>query len=563
MASFGVAGSFRPDPVRAARVMPCHRRHSGSFILVGFLCCFWGWAVEGDETHYRVVKRIEKPNARSGDRFGDSIAVVGTTIAISATSDDTLADNAGAVYLFDRQGEFLHAIMSPNPRVDGFFGDYMHAVGDDKLVISAWRENGETGAAYLFDIAGNVLQTIENPTPELDDEFGSRSVTSNGSHILIAAWHDTSRGPNNGAAYLYDLEGNLQTTFVSPRPEHDCCLGRAAAFVGDDKVVITDYGDDLMGEDTGVAFLFDLQGNVLATFQNPRPDPRDVFGTAVAYAGGRILIGAAQDDNITGAAYIFDLEGNHIASIADPEPALDNWFGWSGAAVGDDRFIIGSIFNDSLAFEGGEAYLVDLEGNILYTFESPEPGVQHHFGRSFGVLEDAILIGENFHDGGWPVGKGAVWMFAPVALGDFNEDGSLNVVDLNLLCSQVSTGGEELTFDLTADGSVDGDDVTRFLELTNRLPGDGDFDGHVQFSDFVVLADNFGQAGVWSDGDFDCTGDVKFADFVILADRFGASSGGVAAAVPEPSTFGLLFGAAGLLVAVGHHLRREPHPPAK
>lgn len=50
------------------------------------------------------------------------------------------------------------------------------------------------------------------------------------------------------------------------------------------------------------------------------------------------------------------------------------------------------------------------------------------------------------------------------------------------------------------------------------LPGDLNFDNHVDFVDFLLLAANFGKANAaWSDGDFDSDGTVSFQDFVILA----------------------------------------------
>ena len=42
------------------------------------------------------------------------------------------------------------------------------------------------------------------------------------------------------------------------------------------------------------------------------------------------------------------------------------------------------------------------------------------------------------------------------------------------------------------------------------------------------------------EGDFDGNGTVNFADFLALSGNFGKSSGGVAAAVPEPSSLALL-----------------------
>jgi hypothetical protein len=59
----------------------------------------------------------------------------------------------------------------------------------------------------------------------------------------------------------------------------------------------------------------------------------------------------------------------------------------------------------------------------------------------------------------------------------------------------------------------------------NTLPGDANGDGIVDFADFVILSQHFGQSTVNgpADGDFDFSGVVDFADFVILSQYFGKS----------------------------------------
>lgn len=56
----------------------------------------------------------------------------------------------------------------------------------------------------------------------------------------------------------------------------------------------------------------------------------------------------------------------------------------------------------------------------------------------------------------------------------------------------------------------------------NRLAGDVDENGIVEFVDFLKLVANFGKVGaVWAAGDFDGNGKVGFADFLALAANFG------------------------------------------
>ena len=61
---------------------------------------------------------------------------------------------------------------------------------------------------------------------------------------------------------------------------------------------------------------------------------------------------------------------------------------------------------------------------------------------------------------------------------------------------------------------------------TQRLAGDADGNGKVEFADFLLLSTNFGkQDAVWADGDFDDNGNVEFADFLLLSTNFGKSLG--------------------------------------
>ncbi|MEM7317306.1 MAG: DUF4465 domain-containing protein, partial [Planctomycetota bacterium] len=118
---------------------------------------------------------------------------------------------------------------------------------------------------------------------------------------------------------------------------------------------------------------------------------------------------------------------------------------------------------------------------------------------------------------------------------DFDGDGEIGVMDINTLCAGVHTADASLDLDLNGDGSVTSEDVTEMLETAGRLPGDANFNGDVEFVDFLVLADSFGQEAGWSSGDFNCNGVVQFDDFVAFAESFRAANQVAAASVPDPS----------------------------
>src|SRR5581483_4843887 len=120
------------------------------------------------------------------------------------------------------------------------------------------------------------------------------------------------------------------------------------------------------------------------------------------------------------------------------------------------------------------------------------------------------------------------------------------------------------------------------------LAGDANLDGTVSFSDFQVLAENFGSGGKWDQADFNYDGQTSFSDFQLLAENFGntasLSSGQLSSlqsfaedfgdqlitnpsgqgftlvAVPEPASLSLLL-VGGLAMVGRRRKRRNSLPP--
>jgi len=137
-------------------------------------------------------------------------------------------------------------------------------------------------------------------------------------------------------------------------------------------------------------------------------------------------------------------------------------------------------------------------------------------------------------------------------LGDYDADGELTEADIGYVCSAVQGGLNPVEFDLNGDEIVDLGDLEFWVErVKGTFMGDTDLNGTVEFKDFIVLSDSFGQFpgaapdpipenySAWSFGDMNCDAAVSFGDFLVIAENFGQSNGQTLGTVPEPSTYAL------------------------
>ena len=132
---------------------------------------------------------------------------------------------------------------------------------------------------------------------------------------------------------------------------------------------------------------------------------------------------------------------------------------------------------------------------------------------------------------------------------DFNGDMAIDGLDLTLLYAGIQHAWNAPALDLSGDAALSADDVSVWLSEANIQPGDVDFNGTVEFSDFLVLSANFGGNGGWSQGDFDADGTISFSDFLVLSSNFGSPSSIGVTPVPEPAsrTFAIPLFLLGLL----------------
>jgi hypothetical protein len=333
-------------------------------------------------------------------------SITSTKLAAGAVTTAALADGAvTAAKVFSVTNWLVLTITNPAPTSSDLFGMGLAAVGSDRFMIGA----PNAGAAYLFNINGELLTTITNPTAG-SGFFGSKVAVMGNDRVLVGA---IGVFPG-GAAHLFSLNGTLLTTITNPTPAFNDQFGSALAAVGSSGVLIGALNDSTSATNAGIAYLFSTNGTLVTTFTEPTPAAEHQFGISVAAMGSdRVLIGTRHDNLGPGAAYLFSTNGTLLTTFTNPTPFADDNFGSAVTAVANNRVLIGAFSADRGGLtNAGAAYLFSTNGTLLTTFTNPTPASSDFFGAS---VEDAgndhVLIGATFDDAGG-FNAGAAYLFS-------------------------------------------------------------------------------------------------------------------------------------------------------
>jgi sugar lactone lactonase YvrE len=324
----------------------------------------WG---SGDETTIPSNEvKIEPSDGAIGDSFGEKNVAVGCgRIVVGSAYDNDNGADSGSVYIFDLNGTQLAKIKPSDGAASDQFGRFI-ALGSCRIVVGSYLDddNGtSSGSAYIFDLNGTQLAKIKPSDGAAEDQFGSSVAVGNGK-IVVGAQYDDDNGPNSGSAYIFDIAGN-QLMKIKPSDGKDQDFFGTTVAVGSGHIVVASEGFVTVGF-TGSAYIFDLEGNQLAKIL-PADGGDDFFGSSVAVGSGRIVVGAWVDDdnfNNSGAAYIFNLNGTQLAKIKASDGAVDDFFGQS-VAVGSGRIVVGAWGDDDNGTNSGSAYVYNTP--IVYT----------------------------------------------------------------------------------------------------------------------------------------------------------------------------------------------------
>jgi len=334
-------------------------------------------------TQWSQQAYLKASNSGEGDLFGASVAISGDVVVIGTALEDSnaagvngdendnSADNAGAAYIFVRDGEqwsqqaYLKASNSGEGDLFGtsvaVFGDtvVVGAIGEDSYSTGVNGDENDnsaedSGAVYVFTRNGTQWSQqafLKASNSDNLDQFGS-SVAISGDTVIVGAPLEDSNA--------IGVNGN----------QNDNSAARA-----------------------GAAYVFTVKGtdwSQQAYLKASNTEAGDEFAATISITGDTLVVGAYPEDSnaraingdqhdnsapSAGAAYVFSRSGTtwsqHSYLKASNTDAVDGFA--HSLAISNDNLVVGALLEDSTAtgIDGDQHDNLAEDAGAAYVFDTP------------------------------------------------------------------------------------------------------------------------------------------------------------------------------------------------
>ena len=362
------------------------------------------------------------PGPPTGTSFGCSVSLSNDTLAVGASTDNTMGSAAGACYV------------------------YLHSQGAWNLQAAIFASDAATA-----------------------DFFGG-SVSLDGDSLLVGAFGDDDAGPNSGSTYVFTRTLGIwsqQAKLVANDAQAGDLFGLSAGLEGDVAIMGAPYDDD-QGLDTGSVYSFRRTGQgwaQQAKLLSPSPHQKDYFGSSLAVSSGTVLVGTPAAFSRQVMGYCFVSVGNNWVLQAKLRPVgpTSAWpSGQDGVSVDldGDRAIIGV---PSLAlyghypfpvYDAGGAFVFERQGLTWHQIGNVtrEPIIGNTgLGNAVSISGERFVTGilnEPYPMGNFSFGAAAIYKIVPAPVtyctAKLNSLGCLPVGDFRGIPSAGSLTGFQL-----------------------------------------------------------------------------------------------------------------------
>ena len=183
------------------------------------------YVYEYDGTQWNETAELQSDESNNIANLGISVGLEGDWAIGGAQLDDELASGAGAVYVYQHNGQTwgLHSKLTASDGVGFFLFGIGATIEEERILVGAenWFGMGgdATGKAYLFDYDEALDQWVETTSfvPDVvnrGSQFG-KSVAMHAGTMIIGAPEFSGQEDDMGAAFIYG-EPSVATSSEEP-----------------------------------------------------------------------------------------------------------------------------------------------------------------------------------------------------------------------------------------------------------------------------------------------------------------------------------------------------------
>ncbi|MDA0658887.1 MAG: hypothetical protein O3C60_08570 [Planctomycetota bacterium] len=319
------------------------------------------------------LQTLVSPDAEAYANFGHSVALSGNLLVIGAYRQDSgNVTDVGAAYVFDIvTGMLVTRLVNPHPDAFDYFG-FSVAIADGRVAVGAYLDDtaaDDAGIVYLFDAStGLLLGELVDATPLSFAQFGY-SVAMTNELLTVGIRSDSTLAEKAGSVHVYDVITNeLVREIANPSPTGFDYFGHAVD-VAEGRIAVGAPGKEFGAEDSGAAFLFQSNtGQLIQTFVNTDPEAGELLGASLSLSNRYLAVGAYGRKQAglpnAGGGYLYDVaSGMTTATLVADTVAVGDHYGWS-VAVGVDFAVVGAPGTDGSTVDRGAVHLYDVHVNL-------------------------------------------------------------------------------------------------------------------------------------------------------------------------------------------------------
>ena len=327
-------------------------------------------------------------------------------------------------------------LLNPQTPIGGIWFGSRVAMSGDKLAVSAYAYSSNTGRVYTYERSGTAwINEQFFDGAQSSSNFGI-GIAMDGDHLVVGSWSEDTVANNAGAVYTYRWSGSAWGSQVKHQPAG---IGDGDSFgenvaVHSDKMVIGARWDDDENTDAGAVYYYRWGGS---SWIGPTKMTvsgmvaSGLYGSAIAIYNDKLVVGTAYEDSVAnnaGEIYAYTWTGTTWTGQTKIEitKVADNLYGYD-VAIYDDVLVVGAPGVDGI----GAVYSYTWSGSAWTNEIKLQPsnltGVQR-FGNTV-EMDGYFLVVADTWDDTVDVNAGAYYTFEWSGSAWVNETKTIPVED--------------------------------------------------------------------------------------------------------------------------------------